>query len=523
MPSRPNPLQEDDREGDAYGDDGINVVDSLGFDGVAFMRSVYTHPRATSLMDVRDLIQVQGPDHVQDRIESSHQLMEDPLSSNAIYQAFRSVVIPKMPCKVQIKNSYIAYKRQEEREGESLPRVFSDFFYRPSYMRTIEHESDLEAAYVDMMMEIAIPSDGPSDVAFVLAEVHVRVANFIPVQGQGYVPLPDFIKRKNAIVNPVNVDDECFLWALTAGLCYHGSGNAHNLIAKDPQELYNLRPFRGMITTPQGSAIPPRYEDYARFEEVNNFSFNVWELHSVDEVNKKFKLTIRYHTKKVKTHHVNLLLFKPEPAHEFGHYMSIYDMSRLISGMKSHHKAAVHHCNACLHSYSSKHAFDAHKKYKCEPPRSEDGSLELPARLPELDKRNISFKNDKHATRAPINIYADMETFPVKLMDIKHRDPECTDQLKSETRRYQHHKCCSAAFVVRSAYERFDGRRQLIQTNTSAKDFIRSITNLADEMVTDVRKTYKDMTPCRWQTPSASTRPRHATCATSRSSVPRRA
>ena len=37
-------------------------------------------------------------------------------------------------------------------------------------------------------------------------------------RGSSYLPLPDWIVKKNAIINPQNDDEECFKWAVIAAL-----------------------------------------------------------------------------------------------------------------------------------------------------------------------------------------------------------------------------------------------------------------------------------------------------------------
>ena len=54
-------------------------------------------------------------------------------------------------------------------------------------------------------------------------------------RGSSYLPLPDWLARKKAIVNPHNDDKECFKWYVTT---------AENVEMKDPQRVSNLRKFK---------------------------------------------------------------------------------------------------------------------------------------------------------------------------------------------------------------------------------------------------------------------------------------
>ena len=52
------------------------------------------------------------------------------------------------------------------------------------------------------------------------------------MRGSSYLPLPDWLARKKAIVNPHNDDEECFKWLVIT---------AENVGMKDPQRVSNLR------------------------------------------------------------------------------------------------------------------------------------------------------------------------------------------------------------------------------------------------------------------------------------------
>jgi hypothetical protein len=45
--------------------------------------------------------------------------------------------------------------------------------------------------------------------------LEIHIGEFRPLRGKGYEPLPELIKRKEAIINMKNNDDECFKWLVT--------------------------------------------------------------------------------------------------------------------------------------------------------------------------------------------------------------------------------------------------------------------------------------------------------------------
>ena len=52
-------------------------------------------------------------------------------------------------------------------------------------------------------------------------------------RGSSYIPLPDWIVKKKAIINPQNYcDEECFKWAVTVPLHYKEIGKDPNVYRK---------------------------------------------------------------------------------------------------------------------------------------------------------------------------------------------------------------------------------------------------------------------------------------------------
>ena len=50
--------------------------------------------------------------------------------------------------------------------------------------------------------------------------------------GSSYIPLPDWLMKKKAIINPKNSDIECFKWAVIAGMKWKEIGNNPERISK---------------------------------------------------------------------------------------------------------------------------------------------------------------------------------------------------------------------------------------------------------------------------------------------------
>ena len=48
--------------------------------------------------------------------------------------------------------------------------------------------------------------------------VYVNIARFQPLRGGSYLPYPEKLKNKKAIINVQNRDNECLKWAIRAAL-----------------------------------------------------------------------------------------------------------------------------------------------------------------------------------------------------------------------------------------------------------------------------------------------------------------
>ena len=55
-------------------------------------------------------------------------------------------------------------------------------------------------------------------------------------RGESYIGSPEWLKNKEATINPKNNDDKCFQYPLTVALI-------HEQIKKNPQRISNSKPF----------------------------------------------------------------------------------------------------------------------------------------------------------------------------------------------------------------------------------------------------------------------------------------
>ena len=109
--------------------------------------------------------------------------------------------------------AWIRFVRDDE-EGQE--RVELAFY---SLMMSVYQGSDLDQI-VDRMianMKFQIENPGLLNSRFIFDEFLSLAVNFHQLnrtRGSSYLPLPDFIAKRKAMINPQNGDEECFKWAI---------------------------------------------------------------------------------------------------------------------------------------------------------------------------------------------------------------------------------------------------------------------------------------------------------------------
>ena len=128
-------------------------------------------------------------------------------------------------------------------------------------------------------------------------------------RGSSYLPLPYWLARKKAIVNPHHNNEECFKWSVIA---------AEKVEMKDPQHVSNLRKFMDNYDW-SGLEFPVSIKDIGKFETRNNISVNVLAVEGRDiYIHRKGRRMDR---------EINLLMVSDDG---INHYTAIKSLSRLL-------------------------------------------------------------------------------------------------------------------------------------------------------------------------------------------------
>ena len=130
------------------------------------------------------------------------------------------------------------------------------------------------------------------------------------MRGSSYLPLPDWLARKKAIVNPHNDEEECFKWSVIG---------AENTGMKDPQLVSNLRKFMDNYYW-SGLEFPVSIKDIGKFETRNNISVNVLAVEGRD-------IYIHRKGQRMMGQEFNLLMVSKDG---IWHYTAIKSLSRFV-------------------------------------------------------------------------------------------------------------------------------------------------------------------------------------------------
>ena len=289
--------------------------------------------------------------------------------------------------------AWIRFARDDKEGQERVELAFNSLM--TSMYRGSETDQIVDGMTANMKFQIENPALLNS--RFVFEEFLFLDANFHQLnltRGGSYLPLPDWLARKKAIVNPHNDDEECFKWLVIA---------AENVGMKDPQRVSNLRKFTDNYDW-SGLEFPVSIKDIGKFEMRNNISVNVLAVEG---------RYIYIHSKGLGMmgRKINLLMVSED---EINHYTAIKSLRRLLKSSNTKHKCKQHFCMNCLQGFTQESSRDQHQVY-CED--NEYARVEMPKQ-----GSTIEFKDGQNQFKVPFIMYADFESI-LEPMDHGSSDP----------------------------------------------------------------------------------------------------
>ena len=225
-------------------------------------------------------------------------------------------------------------------------------------------------------------------------------------RGNSHLPLPDWLARKKAIINPQNEDEECFKWPVIAALEWSN-------IKFNPERISNLRKFADSYDR-SGLKFPIAIKDINIFEMNNDISVNVLSMEGKDV----------YICRKGigRDCEINLLLISED---DKLHYTVVKSLSRLLSSSNSKHKCKQYFCNNCLQGFAQELSRDQHYGYCID---NETVRVEMPCK-----GLTVEFYDGQNQFRVPFMMYADFE---VTLQPVQSPSPDPNQPYTSEVNQH---------------------------------------------------------------------------------------
>ena len=288
-------------------------------------------------------------------------------------------------------------------------RVESAFNSRTT---SVHRGSDLDQPVDGMITHMKTQIENPTllNSRFKFNEVLFLNINFHRLnltRGSSYLPLPDWVAKKKAIINPQNDDEECFKWAVTAASKWMD-------IKFNPERVSNLRKFIDNYDW-SGLEFSVSTKDIGVLETKNDILVNVLAVEGRD-------IYIHRKTNYKGDREINLLLISEDGIR---HYTAIKSLSRLLRSNNTKHKCKQHFCMNCLQGFMLESSRDEHQVY-CE--NNETVRVEMPRK-----GSTVEFYDGQNQFKVPFMMYADFEAI---LEPVQGPSPDPINSYTKEVNRH---------------------------------------------------------------------------------------
>ena len=240
-----------------------------------------------------------------------------------------------------------------------------------------------------------------------IIRLEIHFANWQPLGGSTFIPLPAKIKNKKVVINPKNEDNQCFKWCVVRAL---------NPVKKNSERITKELIEQAKSLNWNGLKFPVGLKAIKIFE-TNNPSISINVFGYEEEV---YPLKI---SKEKRINNIDLLWISDE---EKQHYCLINNMSRLIRSKLTKHHETAEICRSCLNHFPNKDKLKNHEEYCFQ---NETIKIEMPK-----EGSSISFKHHNRSIKVPFVVYADFEAFTKEIKTIPQNDRVAF------TQKYQHHQ-----------------------------------------------------------------------------------
>ena len=345
-----------------------------------------------------------------------------------------------------------------------------------------DHEGINESEIIDSMIETIeekfqnYTNRGSNWVLERVLSLDVQMTQYIPLRGRSYIPLPNVLKNKKAIINMKNDDNECFKWCVTRALFP---------VNKNPERIdKNLRENSKRLNW-NDLKFPIDFKQITHFENLNqNISINVFGYE------KKAVYPLRLFKAPERQHQINLLLIADDVKK---HYCLIKDMSKLWSSQITKHNGSIHICLRCLNAFKTNEKLEIHKEI-CQ----SNEFIEMPE-----EETFIEFKNHIRSQKMPFVIFADFESLVEPISGCQPNPEKCF------TNQFQKHKPCGFCYHIKCSFDEKLSKTVTYRMKNEKEDISQIFVEMIEDDITRIQNIPKKpliMTQNDWKDFNESTK-----------------
>jgi len=309
------------------------------------------------------------------------------------------------------------------------------------------------------------------------------VYEYTPMGGSSFLPLPVSIAKRKAVVNPENIDEECFKWAV---LAKHVRGNNRGRVNAKYFNEEHRYDFSAL-------SVPTPVSQIKLFERSNpGTSVNVYGVRNCRNKNKNKNSASQstvYPLRVVDSegeNHFDLLLLTGGKEDKKNHYALITNFSRLVSSQKNNHGHRLYTCKKCFTTFDDQPLkYKLHGEQALARHRLTCGTHKPVLPLLPKEGDTLEFNSWRKTERLPFVVYADFEALLLK----------STEKYGNNTEVMHKHHPMSYGYLVVAAegvpvelFEQFGIPRAPVIFRGSAteddvaKRFVRDVLNVAERI-----------------------------------------
>eukprot|EP00102_Acyrthosiphon_pisum_P027465 XP_016664675.1 PREDICTED: uncharacterized protein LOC107885527 [Acyrthosiphon pisum] len=313
------------------------------------------------------------------------------------------------------------------------------------------------------------------------------VYEYTPMGGSSYLSLPESILNRKAVINPQNIDRQCFKWAI---LAKHVTRD-HVRVGVNYSREEHRYDFSALST-------PTPVSEIKVFEEMNpGTTVNVYGIRNCEKKNNKKKSStqsVAYPLRIVdeeKENHFDLLLITGKD--DKNHYAFISNFSRLASSQKNNHQHRLFYCKRCFASFEDRPLqYKLHGERALAKHRLLCGAHKPVVPLMPKEGDTLKFEAWCKTERLPFVVYADFEAL---LLKTGRKQGTNTAAIHEHHPMSYGYHVVAAEGVPTELFDQFDIPRAPVIFRGSAteddvaKRFVRDVLGVADK----IARLYKEV------------------------------